>query len=100
MADINEALIMRVAELARLELSEAEIKEYVKSIGDILKHVDQLSSVQTDSVEPMFYGVDDSLRLRDDEVVELEQKVSGQPRILDHAPEVIEGGFKVPQVIG
>jgi aspartyl-tRNA(Asn)/glutamyl-tRNA(Gln) amidotransferase subunit C len=100
MIEVNEALIKKVAELSRLELNEAEVQEYVKSIGDILKHVDQLSQLNVDGVEPMNYGIDDSLRLRSDEIVEFSTAENGKPKILMCAPEVIDDGFKVPQIIG
>ena len=100
MIEVNEALIQKVAELSRLELNAQEIQEYVKSIGDILKHVDQLSSVNVEGVEPMVYGVDDALRLRADEVIETPKTADGKPKILEHAPEVFHDGFKVPQIVG
>ena len=99
MIEVNEALIQKVAELSRLELSEAEIKEYVKSIGDILRHVDQLSLAQVEGVEPMVYGVDNSLRLRPDEVIEFPKDENGKPKVLKSAPEVLYDGYKVPQMI-
>ncbi len=100
MIEVNEALIKKVAELSLLELNEKEIQEYVKSIGDILKYVDQLSELNTDGVEPMVYGVDDSLRLREDVVVEFALGKDGKPKVLECAPEVIDDGYKVPQIIG
>ena len=100
MIEVNTALIQKVADLSRLDLSEQEIQEYVQSIGDILKHVEQLNGLATDGVEPMNYGVDTSLRLREDQVEILQPKADGKPRVLESAPEVIHDGFKVPQVIG
>ena len=100
MIEVNAALIQKVAELSRLELSEQEVQDYVKSIGDILKHVEQLNSVNTDGIEPMNYGVDGNLRLREDRVVPLTPSVDGLPKVLESAPEVLHDGFKVPQMIG
>jgi aspartyl-tRNA(Asn)/glutamyl-tRNA(Gln) amidotransferase subunit C len=100
MVEVNDALIKKVAELARLELNELEIQEYVKSIGDILKHVDQLTHVNVDGVEPMTYGIDDALRLRPDEVIPFPTDENGKPKVLRSAPEVLHDGFKVPQIIG
>ena len=96
----DESLIQKVAELSRLELNAAEVSEYAKSIGDILKYVDQLNSVNTDGVEPMVYGVDDALTLREDKVIEFGVDSHGVPKILASAPEVLDNGYKVPQVIG
>ncbi len=100
MADINDALIRKVAELSRLKLEDGEIGNYVISIGEILNHVNQLTRVNTDGVEPMFYGIDDSLRLREDRVREFPADEEGNPKILKHAPSVEDGGFKVPQIVG
>jgi aspartyl-tRNA(Asn)/glutamyl-tRNA(Gln) amidotransferase subunit C len=100
MIEVNAALIRKVAELSRLELNDAEIAEYVKSIGDILKHVDQLSQVNTEGVEPMVYGVDETLRLRPDQAEDFGKDAQGHPKVLSSAPEVMYDGFKVPQIIG
>lgn len=100
MIEVNAALIQKVADLSRLELSEDEVQGYVKSVGDILKHVEQLNSVNTDGVEPMNYGVDGSLRLREDQIEPLAPKADGKPRVLESAPEVVSNGFKVPQMVG
>ena len=100
MIEVNEALIRKVAELSRLELNDAEIAEYVKSIGDILRHVDQLSRVNTEGVEPMVYGVDETLRLRPDQAEDFGRDAHGHPKVLSSAPEVMYDGFKVPQIIG
>ena len=100
MTEVNEALIKKVAELSRLELNEAEIQEYVKSIGDILKHVEQLNQVKVDGVEPMNYGIDDCLRLRVDEIIPFATDENGKPKILKCAPDVVDDGFKVPPIIG
>jgi aspartyl-tRNA(Asn)/glutamyl-tRNA(Gln) amidotransferase subunit C len=100
MSDVNEALIRKLAELSRLELEDSEIAGYVKSIGDILGHVDQLRSVDTRGVEPMLYGIDEDLRLREDVVMDFGLDASGRPRVLSSAPETIDGGFKVPPILG
>lgn len=100
MTNIDAALIRRVADLARLELNNAEIADHVKSISEILAHVDQLKGANVEGIEPLIYGVDDELRLREDQVVEFGLDKNGTPRILSSAPEVIDNGYKVPQIIG
>ncbi|MBS1960328.1 MAG: Asp-tRNA(Asn)/Glu-tRNA(Gln) amidotransferase subunit GatC [Bdellovibrionales bacterium] len=99
MAEVNEAIIRKVADLARLDLKDQEIQEYVTSIGDILKHVDQLTSVKVDGVEPMYHGVDHGLRFREDKIVDFPSDENGEPKVLKNAPDVLHGGFKVPQVL-
>jgi Asp-tRNA(Asn)/Glu-tRNA(Gln) amidotransferase C subunit len=48
----------------------------------------------------MIYGVDDSLRLREDEVKDFGMTESGAPKVTECAPEVEHDGFKVPRIIG
>ena len=101
---VDEALIRKVAELSRLELKDSEIQDYVKSIGDVLKHVDQLSNVNIigedgQPVAPMYHGIDGDLKLRSDEVVAFPTDEHGKPKVLKSAPEVVDDGYKVPQVL-
>jgi len=97
---LNEALIRKVAELARLKIEDGEVERHLRSIREILQHVDQLAQVDTQGVEPMYHGIDDSLRLREDRVREFERDDQGKPKVLQHAPEVENGGFKVPRIVG
>jgi len=59
-----------------------------------------LNEVNVAGVEPMYYGVDDPLRLRVDQVHEFGLGAHGQPKILECAPDVLENAFKVPQIVG
>ncbi len=99
MIQVNEALIRKVADLARLDLNNDEIQNYVQSIGDILKHVEQLNEVNTDGIEPMEHGIDGALFLREDIAVPFITDEKGEPKVLKSAPEVVHGGYKVPQII-
>ena len=45
--------VKKVAALARLELSDADLAKMADQLNAILGYVDQLSSVNTDGVEPM-----------------------------------------------
>jgi aspartyl-tRNA(Asn)/glutamyl-tRNA(Gln) amidotransferase subunit C len=100
MIDVNSDLIKKIADLSRLEIEPGEMEGIVSSIGDILRHVEQLSEVNTEGVEPMVYGIDETLRLRADQVVDFGRDAEGRPKVLTHAPEVVEDGFKVPRIIG
>jgi aspartyl-tRNA(Asn)/glutamyl-tRNA(Gln) amidotransferase subunit C len=100
MVEVNEALIRKVAALSMLELEESGIGDYVKSIGEILGHVQQLSAVDTTGVEPMIHGIDGPMRLREDEVEDFGRDANGTPGVVANAPEVEHDGFKVPRIIG
>ena len=45
--------VLRVAELAYLELSEAELETYRKQVDEILEYIDKLNELDTTHVEPM-----------------------------------------------
>lgn len=99
MPEINDALILKLADLARLELSTSELQAYSKSLTEILGHVHELEALKTEGVVPMIHGTDDSLRMRADEACTAEVDCNGQPKILNSAPETEGGGIKVPPVL-
>ncbi len=45
--------VLRVAELAHLELSEAEVETYRGQLDSILTYIDKLNEVELSGVEPM-----------------------------------------------
>jgi aspartyl-tRNA(Asn)/glutamyl-tRNA(Gln) amidotransferase subunit C len=44
--------VLRVAELARLELSEAEIARFTKQLADILSYADAVQQADTSGIPP------------------------------------------------
>jgi aspartyl-tRNA(Asn)/glutamyl-tRNA(Gln) amidotransferase subunit C len=87
--------ITRLADLARLELSAAEIADMREKLSDILAMVDQMSAVDTAGVEPMSHPQEVTQRLREDRVTETNQRELFQ----SIAPRVEDGLYLVPKVI-
>jgi aspartyl-tRNA(Asn)/glutamyl-tRNA(Gln) amidotransferase subunit C len=87
--------IENIALLARLSLQENEITDYQKEIGNILKLVEQMNGVDTDSILPLAHPLEVSARLREDKVTETDQRDNLQL----FAPEVEAGFYLVPKVI-
>lgn len=52
MSKLTREDVLKLARLARLELSEAEIEEYRSEISDILQYVEHLQAVNIDGLEP------------------------------------------------
>jgi aspartyl-tRNA(Asn)/glutamyl-tRNA(Gln) amidotransferase subunit C len=100
MVEINEALTRKVAELARLELSNAEVKTFTAQLSDILAYVDQLSEANVQGVEPLTSPLALESPLRPDRVrpSPVDEK-TGKSKMLKAAPEVVYDGFKVPPVL-
>ena len=63
---ISREDVQKVALLARLELSEAEIDLMTTQMGDVLDYMDLLGEVDTENVEPMAHALDVSDVFRDD----------------------------------
>lgn len=99
MSIVNNEVTRKVAKLARLNLSDAEVELYTRQIQKTLDYVGQLQSVSTEGVEPMTHPFDQELLKREDRSRIPLKDAQDQPRVLEHAPEVLYGGYKVPPVI-
>ena len=92
---IDRDLIIRVSELARLELSEEEMREFSKQLSEIVQYVEKINELNTDSVEPTDHIVELKNVFRSDKVgaslpVEFIKAI---------APCFEEGHVVVPKVI-
>lgn len=87
--------VRKVAVLARLKLSDAEIGDYATKLGNILKYVDTLNEVDTEGVEPMVHAVELSNVFRADVV----QPSLPREAALQNAPKTDGTFFLVPQIL-
>ena len=96
---INREDVLRVAELAYLDLSEAELETYRKQLDDILEYAGKLNELDTASVEPMAQVLADDqtadATLREDLVV----PCAVADDILEQAPDPEPPYFRVPKII-
>lgn len=96
---VTADLIKKIADLARLELSDEEAVRYAEQVGKVIHYIDELSEVDVTGVAPMVQPFDVDTPLRADEPGPFAPGRDGSPRILECAPEVAADGFKVPQII-
>jgi aspartyl-tRNA(Asn)/glutamyl-tRNA(Gln) amidotransferase subunit C len=61
-------MVHRVAEAARLSLTDEELERYEKQLRVILEAFRELDEVDTEGVEPSFHPIELEDVLRDDEV--------------------------------
>jgi aspartyl-tRNA(Asn)/glutamyl-tRNA(Gln) amidotransferase subunit C len=91
--------VLRVAELAYLDLSEAEMETYRKQLDDILEYAGKLNELDTSSVEPMAQVLTENqtvdATLREDLVV----PCAVAEDVLAQAPDPEPPFFRVPKVI-
>ena len=87
--------VEKIAQLARLHISDSEIDEVTGRITDILALIDQMQSIDTDTVVPLAHPLDLTQRLREDDVTECNRR--DELQLL--APEVEQSLYLVPKVI-
>jgi len=88
--------VTRIAQLARIEISEAQAQQVLAQLQGVFMLIEELQSVDTRGVEPMSHAQDVSLRLREDRVTENDNR----ERFQAVAPAVDAGLYLVPKVIG
>jgi aspartyl-tRNA(Asn)/glutamyl-tRNA(Gln) amidotransferase subunit C len=87
--------VKRIAQLARIEVSEAQAQQVLAQLQGVFVLIEQLQSVDTRGVEPMSHAQDVSLRLREDHISEGDNR----ERFQAIAPLVDAGLYLVPKVI-
>lgn len=97
---VDTATVAKIASLARIKVSQAEIEAMVPELNGILAWVEQLGEVDVSGVEPMTAVIENRLRLRDD-VIGADPLTGGGVRdaVLANAPAAEHGFFGVPKVI-
>lgn len=87
--------VLKIARLARLELSGEEEERYATQLSAILDYVETLNQLNVEGIEPTAHAVMVPTPFREDEVVSevmLEKSLA-------NAPDREETFFKVPKVL-
>ena len=99
---ISREEVIRVAQLANLELSGDEAEKYRAQLDAILEYIDKLNRLDVEKAEPMAQvlhnapsGKDDEGGTRDDVL----RPCDIGEAILEQAPEAKKPYFRVPKVI-
>src|ERR1700687_952192 len=96
---ISREDVLRVAELAYLELSEAELETYRAQIDEILEYIGKLNELDTSNVEPMAQALSDGQRADATRREDLIVPCAVAEDVLKHAPAPEPPYFRVPKVI-
>lgn len=89
---IDREHVLHVARLARLRLGEDEVERMASELSGILEHVEKIGELELDGVEPTSHVIDVQNVLRED----VPGESLPRERALEGAPDVAEGGFRVP----
>lgn len=97
MAGLNVSDTKQVAKLAKLDITKPEIEKFTNQLSQIIDHIKELSSLNTDNIEPTSQTTGLTNVLRDDEIVVTnclsnEEAISGKD-------DTENGFFVVPQIL-
>ena len=97
MAQLTRDDILKLARLARLDLSESEITEYSAELSEILQYVEMLQQVDVAGLAPTNQVTGLTNVTRDDEIVDYGYQVSD---LLKNVPSVENDHIKVKRMLG
>ncbi|PCI88630.1 MAG: Asp-tRNA(Asn)/Glu-tRNA(Gln) amidotransferase GatCAB subunit C [Hyphomicrobiales bacterium] len=92
---IDQATVRKVANLARIRVSDEQVANLESELNQILQFVEQLSEVDTDGVAPLTSAVEMTQPLRADVI----NDGGYADQIVKNAPASDDGFFLVPKVI-
>lgn len=92
---IDKATVAKIAWLARVRVSDAEMTSLAGELSKILTFIEQLDEVDAAGVEPMTSVVQMGLRRRPDGVTDGDKRDD----VLKNAPDAMAGFFTVPKVV-
>jgi aspartyl-tRNA(Asn)/glutamyl-tRNA(Gln) amidotransferase subunit C len=87
--------VIKIAQLARIELSEKEVEKFQKELSAVLDYVEELKQVDVSGLEEVAQVTGLVNVQRDDKVVE----ANNIEEILSEAPEIKDGYYKVKAIL-
>ena len=89
---IDREQVLHVARLARLHLNEEEIERMSRELSSVLDHIEKISELDLEGVVPTSHVIELENVFRADEP----RESWPTQNILEGAPDVADGGFRVP----
>ena len=89
---IDREQVLHVAKLARLRLTDDEVERMADELSKILGHVETMSELDLEGVEPTSHVVDLTDVLRED----VPRPSLDRETALEQAPDATGTGFRVP----
>ena len=97
MATLSRDDVLKLARLARISLSDAEVDEFSGELSAILQYVEQLSSVDVEGLKPTNQVTGLTNVMRTDEVIDYGYAPAD---LLKNVPAVENNQLKVKRMIG
>lgn len=93
--NISKQEVEHVAQLARLEITEAEKEAFSKQLSSILTYVEKLKALNTEGVEPTATVLEQTNVFREDK----SRPSLPVEKAMANAPESEAGYFLVPKIL-
>lgn len=97
--EIKESDIVKIAELAHLEITPDEVAMFTPQMTEIVTYVQQLNALDTSNVEPSLGGLTPEGKATDSSRADVVIPSLGQKLALEEAPDAAAGHFRVPKVL-
>jgi len=91
--------IRKIAQLAHLEITDAEVELYTPQMISIVEYVKQLDELDTASIESATGGLTPEGEATDGARADEIRPSLGQAAALQEAPDALAGHFRVPKVL-
>ena len=92
---VSQEELRHLAALCKLALTDEEERLFTRQMGEILAHIDTLSQVETDGIEPLYNPLEELAPLRDDHA----ENMRSSAEILANAPASDGKYFIVPRIV-
>ena len=92
---VDEALIKRIGGLARINITDKEIKKFKPEFKEILDAFSKLDEVKVDGVNPSFQPVELKNFTREDKI----EECLSQEKALENSGNKKDGYFKGPRAV-
>jgi len=97
MTKLSREEVLKLAQLARLALSDEEVEEFQNELSEILQYVEQLQQVDISGLKPTNQVTGLVNVMRDDKVRDYGYKPKD---LLKNVPEVQDDQIKVNRMVG
>jgi aspartyl-tRNA(Asn)/glutamyl-tRNA(Gln) amidotransferase subunit C len=97
MAKLSRDDVLKLAQLARLDLSDEEVEEFSRELSEILQYVEQLGSVDVSGLKPTQQVTGLTNVMREDEIKDYGYKPED---LLRNVPEVKDDMIKAKRMVG
>jgi len=94
---LSESEVKHIAKLARLGLTEKEVKKFQKELSQILDYIEKLKEVDINNVESTSHPIRVFNVMREDEPQKREDQL--REKLMALAPETKNGYLKVKSIL-